>query len=111
MDIVTLLIYALFVTRISIMFTEEEGIFSIFEKIRIYFGIFRVEDEDGITEFYGDTPSKTMQSILKCFWCFSMYPAFFIIAISLISVPVAFYIALPFALSMVAILVKEKFNV
>lgn len=96
----------LFVLRISYMFIHENGMYDIFDRIRVYVGINNINGQQII-----DYKNKNifLQGVLSCFYCFSMYPALFITIINLISNKIAKIISMPFAISMVSIILYEWF--
>jgi len=104
MKILNIIIYTLFVTRISYMFVHEKGPNGIFEKMRSYFEVYTDSEGNIVTTENGNI----LQGILSCFYCFSMYPSIFITVLHIINKNVSFYISLFFSLSQLAIIIYNK---
>ena len=100
MNIAELIIYGLATWRGSSMLVNEVGPLGIFVKIRELAGI--RHDSDDEVEII---PDGFLPDVLSCVWCFSWYAGLGWIILSLSSF--GEMIALPFALSAVAILLDE----
>lgn len=98
----TYLILALATWRISALLTKEAGPFHIFEKLRERSGI--THDADGQVQMI---PSKFFAELLSCVWCASIWVATGWVVLYVLAPDVATILALPFALSTVAILVDR----
>ena len=101
-DVIIIIVLGLATWRISALLTREAGPFHMFEKLRELAGI--EHDQEGNVQMI---PHKFFAELLSCVWCNSIWAGTFW-TIMLISLPkVAPWIALPFALSTLAILLDR----
>jgi hypothetical protein len=109
------LINLLAVARLSFLLVDEDGPYSIFSKIRKYFGLVVIINIDGEEEKVAlvDTDDSEfytlMQGILDCKWCTSVWMSILVWALNLS--PYTKWLNYILALSMAAILifiVKDK---
>jgi hypothetical protein len=102
MNLLEFVVLALATWRVSHLFTQEEGPFGIFTKVREKIG--RIEhDADGIVVM---TPETFFGQLLSCVWCLSVWAGtFFFVAYYLF--PESIVLAYPFALSASAIWVER----
>lgn len=98
-------IYAIAIWRISNLLVHEEGPWMIFEHLRLRLGLNAAEFPGVMRET--DPPGKMPGTMFNCVWCMSIWIAFFYVAVYAINRNVAFWLALPFALSAVACLLDE----
>ena len=96
MTLVELIVYGLATWRIASLLVDEPGPFRIFVRLRSMVGITHDEDDN-----VAIIPDGFLPGILSCVYCCSIWIGLFWTLMQL--VPFAFYIALPFALSAVAI--------
>lgn len=101
MTIIEFVIFGLATWRISSLLVDEPGPFRIFIRIREKVGI--THDLDDNVEMI---PDGFLPGILSCVWCTSVYLGLFW-TIMYLCVPFALYLALPFALSGMAIKVQD----
>lgn len=99
LDLITL---ALATWRLSSYLSNEQGPNGIFEKLRRKVGI------DYHPETGEEIPKNWLASDLACQWCVTGYVGLFFSLLYAISPKLAFYIALPFALSTGGILVMTQ---
>lgn len=107
-SIVHLLILALATWRISSLLVDEDGLFDMFEKLRIWAGVRYMKGETGELEQVvpDDTPrfKKTIAKWLTCRWCCSLW-----IGAGLTIAYVAWghvvYVVLPWSISALAIII------
>jgi hypothetical protein len=95
------IVYALATWRIASLMTSESGPFDIFLKIRGWAGI--THDEDGKVLMI---PHKFFAELLSCVWCCSIWVSFFWLVIW-VFIPWGFWIAIPFSLSTIAIVIQR----
>jgi hypothetical protein len=98
MNLPTLLILGLATWRISSMIVQEAGPFHIFTKLREKTGIIHDPDEEIL-----QIPDRFFAGIFSCVWCCSIYLGIFW-TVAWLLWPGMVYLALPFALSALAIL-------
>lgn len=96
MRLVELLVYGLATWRISSLLVDEPGPFRIFVKLRNLTGIQHDMDDN-----VSIVPDTFFASLLSCVWCTSVWVGLFWAVMYF--VPYSFYLALPFALSALAI--------
>jgi hypothetical protein len=89
------LVLGLAVWRLSSLFVEEEGPFLLFTRLRYKVGA------------HLDSPTGFWGHLLSCIWCFSIYLGLFWGFLHAFRPILAFRLALPWALSAVAIAIKE----
>lgn len=99
MEPINLIIYALAVWRISSIFVNEGGPFDLFLKIRTNIAGIKY-DEFGKMSMI---PGNVLAGILSCVWCCSMWIGFFFTLFWLVFPTISFILAVPFALSALAI--------
>lgn len=95
-----MLFIAVAVWRLSYMIVEEDGPYAVFINLRQWVG---ADDE-------GDHPNPHMQllrGILECIYCASVWIGIFFAVVYVIQPVVALYIAIPFALSGLAIFLDK----
>lgn len=102
MTIFEFVVLAMATWRISVMLSKETGPFHIFEKIRELTGI--KHDIDGNVLHI---PQKMFAELLSCVWCDSVWVGTFWVLLWLFFPQISLFIALPFALSTLAILVDR----
>ena len=100
MTLVELIVFGLATWRISSLLVDEPGPFRMFVKIRELVGI--THDADDNVEMI---PGGFLPGILSCIWCNSIWVGLFWTIMYWI--PYSIYLALPFALSAVAILLAK----
>lgn len=102
MDLISLLLLlGLAATRISLLFVKEDGPFDIFGKLRDYVGV----QYDAMGEPYGE---NFFAKLLSCIYCTSVWVGVFFTLLLVIDTDLASIIALPFALSQIAILIGNR---
>jgi len=89
--------------RICSLFMKEQGPFDMFVKIRELFGIQHYDD--GTVLSY---KSNFFCDLFACCWCFSVWVGIFFAVLYVFLPYVAIFIALPFALSTIAIIIEER---
>lgn len=99
MNWLTILILGLATWRLSALLSKEAGPFHMFEKLREKMGI--QHDSNGQVTII---PSNFFAELLSCVWCTSIWVGGFWVILYLISPVTSLYIALPFALSTIAII-------
>jgi hypothetical protein len=102
MTFFALIVLGLATWRISALLSREAGPFRIFEKIRILSGI--KHDGDG-SVFY--IPPRFFAELLSCVWCVSIWVGTAWYLFWLLTPTFCVAIAIPFALSAVAILLDK----
>lgn len=102
MNLLNFLLLSLATWRIASLITHEKGPFGLLVRIRSFAGI--VHDADG---FPVQIPDGFLPELLSCVWCLSLWVGlawslfwYFLPSVSIL-------IALPFALSAVAILIDN----
>ena len=94
--------YCLATWRISSLLVDEAGPFDVFVKIREVFGI---KHKDRIPYEY---PETFFAQLLSCVWCVSIWIGLFMTLAWLWVPEILFLVALPFALSAGAVLIKKN---
>lgn len=105
MEAQDLIIYGFAVWRISSLFVREDGPTYIFRHLREKIGI--THDEQGVPVIIPDT---FLAGVFSCVWCFSIWVAFFWTIFWLMLPEWSLKIAVPFAMSGVAILIDRWVN-
>jgi hypothetical protein len=100
MNFLKLVVFGLATWRLASLLSSEQGPLGICSKFRTLAGI---KFERG-----QDIPQNKFASDLMCTWCMTLYTGIFWSMLNLINTDVAFYIALPFALSTIGILVMTS---
>jgi len=95
MSLTEILIYGMAVWRVASLFVYETGPRNIFLKLRYWAGI----------EHEGMIPDNFFGGVLSCIWCSSIWVAFFLTLLWLISPDWALKLAVFLSLSTVAILI------
>ena len=98
--IVALLVLGLATWRVSSLFVAEEGLLGIFAKFRFFIGV----KYDSLSQPVG---TNFIADIFTCVWCASVWVGLFFAVLWFINADAAIILALPFALSAVAILIEE----
>lgn len=98
-----LVILGLATWRMSHLLAKESGPFDIFKGIREFSGI--VHDEDGEIVI---VPEKFFPQMISCVWCNSIYIATFWMVAYYFLGTIALFLAFPFALGAVAIVIEEN---
>ena len=100
---VIIIVLTLATWRVAAMFTKETGPWHVFEKLRELSGIQHGQDGNVLV-----VPMKFFAELLSCVWCFSIYSATFWVLLYL-ALPwqLGAWIALPFALSSIAIFIDK----
>ena len=98
MTLVELIVYGLATWRIASLLVDEPGPFRIFVRLRSLVGITHDEDDNVAV-----IPDGFLPELLSCLWCTSLWVGFFCTIMYLLFPQVSFYLALPFALSALAI--------
>lgn len=98
--LVQMIIIGIAVWRLSYMLVEEEGPYEIFTRLRNWLGT-------DVDEDHRNQHLNTLRGILECIYCISVWLGFFFVAVYVISPLAAMYIALPFALSAIAIFLDK----
>lgn len=101
-------VLALAVWRISNMLVNEDGPWMIFEHLRLRAGLLPPEYPDSPRET--DPPGEMPGSLLSCLWCMSVWVAGLFILLCALHYNLAFWAAMPFALSAVACLLDRWGN-
>lgn len=98
-----LILFALAVWRVSYMLIEEEGPFFIFDRMRVAIGLRLDADDKWIVPF--DLPGwrDSLASLFACIYCLSVWVALLFFLVYLIDVSIARAVAVPFALSALAL--------
>ena len=94
-------ILALAVWRLSSMLVNEDGPLHIFNKLRYKAGM-------RYDEHSSEYPTTQLSELLSCVWCTSVWIAIVASVLYLVLEAAAVYIAMPLALSAVAILIQTK---
>ena len=100
-SLLEIVILALAVWRLSSMLVNEDGPLHIFHKLRYKMGM--RYNENSI-----EYPTTPLSDLFACVWCMSMWVGFGITVVYLLLEAAAVYIAMPFALSAVAIMIGRK---
>lgn len=96
------IVCCLAVWRLSSLFIHEDGPWNMFQRIREWAGI--VHDENGVPWI---VPGSFFAQLLSCVWCISVwFGAFFAVGMLLFPA-ITLVIAIPFALSAVAIFLNK----
>lgn len=98
MNAVSLVVLALAVWRLSSLVVHERGPFDVFQRARARVGF--QHDADGHVTA---APETLIGGILGCLWCASIYVGAIATLCAFLWPDVAFWLALPFALSAAAI--------
>ena len=101
MNILILLIFGLATFRIANLIAYEIGLFNIFEKLRRSVGV--RYNEHGVE--YG---TNELSKAILCLWCNSTIIGLLITLLYLAFKDIVVYVCLPFALSAIAVIIKEK---
>lgn len=99
---IVLLVLGLATWRVSAMLTKESGPFHIFEKMRELIGI-RHDIDGNVLQI----PNKLFAELFSCVWCISIWAAVFWTVFWFFLPDIAFYAALPFAISTAVILIDR----
>lgn len=102
MTLLIFVIISLATWRTSNFFVLEDGPFNVFRALREAAGI--EHDEEGQILLI---PEKNMPKILSCVWCFSMWAGLGWTAAWILLPEITLILALPFALSTIAILIDR----
>lgn len=102
---VELLVLGAATWRISSLIVNERGPLDVFIKVREAIGI--THDEDGIPTVY---PDGFFGGLLSCVWCFSVWVGIGWTLFYLLDPSVACWLALPFCLSGMAIVMEGCIN-
>jgi len=100
MTLTVFVIVALATWRVSVLLVNEAGPGDILAKFRKFVGVYY----DELSQPVG---KNTIADALTCVWCTSVWVGFFFAALWLVHERLAFYVALPFALSAVVIILDE----
>lgn len=95
-------VFGLATWRIASLLVNEDGPWFIFENLRTLSGI---QYHLSVPEPVKIVPDRFLPQVISCLWCTSIYIGAAWIIFYMFSPTIAFYAALPFALSTVAILV------
>ncbi len=98
MTLVELIVYGLATWRIASLLVDEPGPFRIFIRIRSLVGITHDMDDN-----VAIIPDGFLPGILSCVWCCSVWVGLSCTIMYWLMPQVSFYLALPFALSALAI--------
>jgi len=101
MTLVEFLVFGLATWRVSSLLVDEVGPFRIFLKLRQLVGI-----QHDVDDFVSIVPDTFLASLLSCVWCTSVWVGLFWAVMYF--VPYSFYLALPFALSAIAIITSSR---
>ena len=96
------IILALAVWRIAALVTQEQGPHSVFERLRVACGV-RYKDGDLIAE-------TELAKLIACPWCLSIHLGCIATVLYLLFGNPAVWMALPFALSALAIIADKYVN-
>jgi Protein of unknown function (DUF1360) len=102
---ITILMFA--IARLSSLIAKEDGIFDIFLKIREYFGVYAIELPNLDVVYEANT---IIGKLLKCYWCNSIWVAFFIYLLYKKFPKTTIEVMTPLALSMFGISILNKNN-
>lgn len=102
MTIFEFLIFSLATWRLSSLLVNEAGPFDMFVKIRELTGIQHNEEKEPLV-----IPERFFSSLLSCVWCCSVWAAIFWLILSLIFGEIALLLAIPLAMSTVAIILAK----
>lgn len=98
-----LLIFGLATWRIAHLLAAENGPFDVFLKIRKFFEIVHDEDDNVVIR-----PKNFFAQVISCVWCNSIYIGTFWTVLFCFLGDFTLFLALPFALSAVAIMVEKN---
>lgn len=98
MTLINLVLFGLATFRIAHVFVWERGPGDLFRKLRKIFGATNWNPEESV---------GFMAGVFSCVWCMSMWVGFFFTALVLFNLEVAVMVAFPFALSAIAITIRE----
>ena len=98
------LIVALATWRVSLLLVREAGPGDILARFRRFVGVYYDELSQPVRK-------NVIADALTCVWCTSVWVGFFFAALWLIHERLAFYVALPFALSAVVIILDELIQI
>lgn len=97
-----ILVLALAAWRLTELVQYERGPWAIFTRLRKRLGV--THDEDGKPISWPDTE---LGRLARCVYCGSVWTATGLVGLHILAPLLAFYLALPFALSAAAILIAE----
>ena len=100
-SLLDLVLFGLATFRIAHLFVWERGPFDIFPWIRA-----RV----GATNFNPSLSKGFLAGVFSCVWCMSVWVSMFFTAVALYNKEIASWVALPFSLSAIAILIREHLD-
>lgn len=103
MTLLEIAVFGLATWRIASLFVNESGPWFVFERLRTWSGIYWHLSKDG-----GDiliVPDKFLPQVISCVWCLSLYIGAAWVQFFVFFPTAAFYVALPFALSTIVILI------
>lgn len=98
MTLIEFIVFGLATWRIASLLVDEPGPFRIFIRIRSLVGITHDADDNVAV-----IPDGFLPELLSCVWCTSIWVGLSCTILYRIMPQVSFYLALPFALSAVAI--------
>jgi hypothetical protein len=98
MTIIEFVVFGLATWRIASLLVDEPGPFRIFIRIRSWVGITHDMDDNVAV-----IPDGFLPEMLSCLWCCSIWVGVACTTMYLLLPQISFYLALPFALSALAI--------
>ena len=103
-----LLLGSLAVTRLSLLFVEEDGPYGIFQKLRDRFGIVQFKDANDniLGQIVENGYDNILGSILDCKWCFSIWSSVILYLIYIIFPPLFLIITIILSFSMISIIIN-----
>lgn len=104
MNITEIIIIGLATWRIASMLVHEKGPLNLFERMRTWVGIELMRAGDS-PEYYKAVPDTFLAQLLDCVWCCSVWVAMGWTALYYFLPALAVWVALPFAISTIAIAV------
>lgn len=104
----TFVVLALAIWRISNMLVSEDGPWLMFEHLRLRAGLQPPEFPDMARDT--DPPGQMPGILFTCVWCMSVWIAGGWLLLYALSATVAFWLAMPFALSAVACIIDRWGN-
>jgi len=94
-------VYALATWRVASLLSEEDGPWAVFEKMRHLLGV-RLDEQS-----WPEGKNQVAEALI-CIWCLTPWVGLAWALFVLVWPPVAFWCALPFALSAAAIIVNAR---
>ena len=111
MSVTEFLIFALATWRVASLVADEDGPWMVLERLRDALGVTYIAVTDDLGQPTGEAEragTNVVAEAMICVWCNSIYIGLFFALLHLIAPLSSYYMALPFALSATAVLIKSK---